>query len=275
MKKILLFILFIQSLTISAQVEEDYIPNDTIYFPPGTWWILIEDEGYYAGYVHLVSDEKKIINNKEYYRIVFTNANTPKGETIMGPVESRWGKSSVWIHEEGGKVYIQSNQGYPEDYLTYDFSDEGMEVGDTVPSFNFPIEHLGEIELLDGTICKTWDYEGWYCPWYTDPSTAGMLIQGIGHAGHLGIVDWGAGKGSPQFYYRPGFELHSFFRRGQRIYRNPKFNFDLAEYIPANINSTNTSSIGDSAIYDLSGRKLSEKPQKGFYIQGGRKYIAR
>lgn len=275
MKKILLFILFIQSLTISAQVEEDYIPNDTIYFPPGTWWILIEDEGYYAGYVHFVSDEKKIINNKEYYRIVYTYANTPKGETVMGELKEWRKKSSVWIHEHDHKIYIQGNEGYPEDYLTYDFSDEGMEVGDTVPSFNFPIEHLGEIELLDGTICKTWDYEGWSCPWYTDPSTAGMLIQGIGHAGHLGIVSWGANRGAPEWYYRPGFELHSFFRRGQRIYKNPKFTFDLAEYIPANINSTNTSSIGDSAIYDLSGRKLTEKPQKGFYIQGGRKYIAR
>ena len=275
MKKILLFILFIQSLTICAQTEEGVIPSDTTYFPPGTWWILVEDLGYYEGYVNKVSDECKVINNKVYYRIIYSFNKTLKDSAIMEPVESSWGKSSVWIHEEGGKVYIKSNQGGPEDYLTYDFSDEGMEVGDTVPSFNFPIEHLGEIELLDGTICKTWDYEGWSCPWYTDPSTAGMLIQGIGHAGHLGIVCWGAGKGSPQFYYRPGYELHSFFRRGQRIYRNPKFNFDLAEYIPANINSTNTSSIGDSTIYDLSGRKLTEKPQKGFYIQGGRKYIAR
>lgn len=206
---------------------------------------------------------------------MYTFANTPKGETVMGEIQDWRQKSSVWIHEHDHKIYIQGNESYPEDYLTYDFSDEGMEVGDTVPSFNFPIEHLGEIELLDGTICKTWDYEGWSCPWYTDPSTAGMLIQGIGHAGHLGIVSWGANRGAPEWYYRPGFELHSFFRRGQRIYRNPKFNFDLAEYIPANINSTNTSSIGNSTIYDLSGRKLTEKPQKGFYIQGGCKYIAR
>lgn len=181
----------------------------------------------------------------------------------------------MWIHEHNHKIYIQGHEDNPEGYLTYDFTDEGMEVGDTIPSFNFPIEHLGEIELLDGTICKTWDYEGWSCPWYTDPSTAGMLIQGIGHTGNLGIVDWGAGKGAPQWYGSPGFELHSFFRRGQRIYRNPKFKFDLAEYIPANIISANTSSIKDSTIYDLSGRKLTEKPQKGFYIQGGCKYIAR
>ena len=47
MKKILLFILFIQSLTICAQTEEGVIPSDTTYFPPGTWWILVEDLGYY------------------------------------------------------------------------------------------------------------------------------------------------------------------------------------------------------------------------------------
>ena len=102
-----------------------------------------------------------------------------------------------------------------------------------------------------------------------------MLIQGIAHAGHQGIVSWGANRGEPEWHYRSGFELHSFFRRGQRIYKNPKFKFDLAEYIPTNINSTNTNSTANSVIYDLSGRKLSEKPQKGFYIQGGCKYIAR
>ena len=67
-EKILLFILFIQSLTISAQTEEGVIPSDTTYFPPGTWWILVEDLGYYEGYVNKVSDECKVINNKVYFR---------------------------------------------------------------------------------------------------------------------------------------------------------------------------------------------------------------
>ena len=29
----------------------------------------------------------------------------------------------------------------------------------------------------------------------------------------------------------------------------------------------------DDAIYDLTGRKLNVKPEKGVYIQGGKKYI--
>ncbi len=45
--------------------------------------------------------------------------------------------------------------------------------------------------------------------------------------------------------------------------------------VPDGITATPSEQKAINAIYDLSGRKLSEKPQKGFYIQGGRKYIAR
>ena len=45
--------------------------------------------------------------------------------------------------------------------------------------------------------------------------------------------------------------------------------------VPDGITATPSEQKAINAIYDLSGRKLSEKPQRGFYIQGGRKYIAR
>jgi hypothetical protein len=45
--------------------------------------------------------------------------------------------------------------------------------------------------------------------------------------------------------------------------------------VPDGITATPSELKAINAIYDLSGRKLTEKPQKGFYIQGGRKYIAR
>ena len=275
MKKFLLIILYFLPLTISAQTEEGVIPSDTTYFPPGTWWIKVEDKGagydYYSGYINMVSDESQVYNNRVYYKIKYTFSETPKDSYIMGSLEEMWRGAPIWIHEKDNKVYIKRSV----EYLTYDFSDEAWEIGDTLPSFDFPIAHLGEIELLDGTICKTWDYEGWNSNAFTNPATTGMLIQGIGHVGNLGIVEWGSQEGGPTWGTRPGYELHSFFRRGQRIYKNPKFTFDLAEYIPANINSASDNSTANSAIYDLSGRKLTEKPQKGFYIQGGRKYIAR
>jgi hypothetical protein len=36
--------------------------------------------------------------------------------------------------------------------------------------------------------------------------------------------------------------------------------------------ATNTTTT-DSAIYDLTGRRLNGKPERGIYIQGGKKYV--
>lgn len=38
---------------------------------------------------------------------------------------------------------------------------------------------------------------------------------------------------------------------------------------------TTDGQLDDSPIYDLTGRRLSSKPEKGFYIQNGRKYLIR
>ena len=32
---------------------------------------------------------------------------------------------------------------------------------------------------------------------------------------------------------------------------------------------------GDPAIYDLHGRRMQHKPARGFYIQGGKKYLVK
>ena len=73
MKKFLLIILYFLPLSICAQTEEDVIPSDTTYFPPGTWWIKVEDKGagydYYSGYINMVSDESQVYNNRVYYKI--------------------------------------------------------------------------------------------------------------------------------------------------------------------------------------------------------------
>lgn len=46
-----------------------------------------------------------------------------------------------------------------------------------------------------------------------------------------------------------------------------------ADYHPAGINAINANA-SDGAVYDLSGRKVTQ-PQKGIYIQDGKKYIAK
>jgi hypothetical protein len=44
--------------------------------------------------------------------------------------------------------------------------------------------------------------------------------------------------------------------------------------VATNINNI-TKNTADSAIYDLTGRRLNGKPERGIYIQGGKKYIAK
>ena len=52
---------------------------------------------------------------------------------------------------------------------------------------------------------------------------------------------------------------------------------DLAEgwgtYIDTAIKSLKTAETANQAIYDLQGRRLSEVPAKGIYIQAGKKYV--
>ena len=50
-----------------------------------------------------------------------------------------------------------------------------------------------------------------------------------------------------------------------------------ANILPSGIEKVETdgtsSNPADSAIYDLTGRRLNGKPERGIYIQGGKKYI--
>ncbi len=50
---------------------------------------------------------------------------------------------------------------------------------------------------------------------------------------------------------------------------------DTLQTDEAEDSATQASSQDDTAIYDLHGRRLHEKPARGFYIQGGKKYFVK
>ena len=275
MKKVLLIILYLLPLTISAQTEENIIPSDTTYFPPGTWWIQVEEYAYRCELnYYAISDADTIIDDKVYHLIETKFGSYYKEDNTSTCYGPRY--ESYVVREENEKVYLRwlNKDG---DKLTYDFSDDAWIIGDTLPMFDFPITTLTETELLDKNLYKTWDYEGWKHWELIYPERQGTLIKGIGHTGGLGIFIWGID--GPTFGWRtPGMELYCFSRRGQKLYQSKRFDIDVEALLQVGttVGVTNTVSKNKSdAIYDLSGRKLTEKPQKGFYIQGGRKYIAR
>ena len=48
------------------------------------------------------------------------------------------------------------------------------------------------------------------------------------------------------------------------------------ETLPASEDGSATDGIGaDAPIYDMMGRRLTEKPSSGIYIQGGKKYLVK
>ena len=280
MKKFLLIILYFLPLTISAQTD-DVMPSDTAYFPPGTWWIQVEKNTGGAMWdcvYQEVSEKKSQIGGKIYYQIwgKVCKIYNEKGAYGCGDLYTY----GTYIREENSKVYVKRG-GYSE-FLTYDFSDEAWQIGNTFPNFYFPITQLGETTLLDGKTYKTWDYEGNGDYYILDRGAVGKLIQGIGHTGGYGITYWGENNGSLP-WRSPGTQLYCFYRSGEKLYQDDICPFNLESLMnvgPQSGTEVPVSNISidreeNSTIYDLSGRKLTEKPQKGFYIQGGRKYIAR
>lgn len=62
-------------------------------------------------------------------------------------------------------------------------------------------------------------------------------------------------------------------------YKNAEQWKDFGTILPIDPSAVNTVqgsglTVQDGEIYDLNGRRLSKKPKRGYYIQGGKKYIA-
>lgn len=129
--------------------------------------------------------------------------------------------------------------------------------------YSLDVEEVSERNLLDG---KTY-------PIYNN-----YFLESIGPLdGPL------SGIGSPNSYSLDFRQLFAFYRDGQLIYKNEGYIAALEEYFPnilgiitgANPNgiehiSGSTTSYG---IYDLQGRKLSGKPERGIYIEDGKKKL--
>ena len=50
---------------------------------------------------------------------------------------------------------------------------------------------------------------------------------------------------------------------------------NVAEYDVTGISSVHSNADNDGILYDLNGRRLTDKPMKGIYIQNGKKYVAK
>lgn len=110
---------------------------------------------------------------------------------------------------------------------------------------------------------------------YSDPDTGDVFeindifIEGIGNI--FGIYLY--------YHFELPESINYFEPRLLEVYENGELIFTYDDFFTgledAGISDASVPDIEDNSIYDMFGRKLSQKPEKGIYICNGKKYIAR
>ncbi len=235
MKK-LFIILFFCSPLFQAQ-SQDYIP----FVVEGKVW-NIEKVSTWVGWPD--------------YGVVRTEKCELKGDTvIVGVTYKKYYEEGVYrmaMREENKKVYVQYKSSNQE-VLLYDF---GLKEGERFTSshdeeYVFTSEDYVEYDNKEFRRMKLVNVN--------DSRDINYWIEGIGAL---------AGPTTPFYYGMTGGEdisIASCYVGDQCIYRRNENSIQL----PA------TDADKSSALFDLSGRRLQQKPTKGIYIQGGRVLIQR
>ena len=302
--KHLLSILICLCLSFSAKAQNTY--HSMLEGNP-EWGYYTLHQGYKLfeeGYDYILTfrkyylDGQKEINGKTYHCIYMQKKS--RDEEMTSPVYC------YGVREEAGKVYADYNEFIDNDeysaifmpyevtpdseVVVYDFT---KELNDKFYYYyvNAPsegvittreIKSIEEIALNDGSKRKAWrmDDNGCYVEGIGSINSNGLLTH---HLDLLLIVTNG---------YR-WYNLNWFKQNGEYVYKAPDYTGDPSveeesyttfkkedPFFDGEVNGidrvlddTPSSKPSDSAIYDLTGRRLNGKPTKGMYIQGGKKYI--
>ena len=251
MKRALCFLILFLANQYS---RADYLP----FVVEGKTW-EVEYRGNWNGWTELeilMLDGDTLINGQTYKKMYGTWHNS-------GNVEYKGA-----FRELDRKVYFLPSSAH-EEVLYYDFT---LHVGDTYTLFMdkgtaYESECQYEVYVDDTLYCCEHALHrlGLYYPneelTYIGPN----------------IYSWIEGVGSicgPEFCTVPNWTGSNVYllscRIGEQyIYRNTEMKVESLSPSPGPIRR------GDDAMYDLQGRRLNAVPERGLYIQGGRKIIAK
>lgn len=198
------------------------------------------------------------------------------GDTIIGNVsfkrkynrewkqdrasDSEWEATNYYVGQTGGKVYYydaMESQGEPQ--LLMDFS---VKKGEAIPYLlEHRLSYLTVVNVSD-TVFTDSDDHRLRCIYVTDNenSVSDAWIEGVGS------IEYGI---EPYFMNRITGGIPKLLRctEGDNVlYEHPDGAIIVGMSCPPAKQNAQ-----DSAIYDLQGRRLAAKPEKGIYIQNGRK----
>jgi len=266
-------ILFSLDTTLKAE-NPDYSPLLTngkvwIYEQPAIlyWW---NDNDIIFLRMSITVGEDIEYEGKQGKRIHIDCLNTdiPEYITGVGSYDLYEIDRVVYCHSEYDKwIYLLPFNLEPGDkFFIHD--SEGTQYGYKPISVRFK-----DSFSLNGRTYKRWITDTKLS--YSDPDTGDIFetndifIEGIGNI--CGIYPYYSFElPESEWYFEP--RLLEVYENGELIFTYDDFFTGLKE--------AGTSEMGipdeeDNSIYDLFGRKLSQKPEKGIYICNGKKYIAR
>ena len=187
-------------------------------------------------------DGDTIINNWNCYK-------------LYGKYDKQEAKYIASYYDAGGKAYMVKD-GETEGLLIYDFS---AKKGDVVNIYDCEDEKAVEVTISDVMTVNMQGREA-KCLYVETNDKSTWWIEGIGSVEGF---EFNIGKSTPG----NTIILGSCYLGDKCLYLKDDNNPNGIDSIATN---TTTS---DSAIYDLTGRRLNGKPERGIYIQGGKKYV--
>jgi hypothetical protein len=159
------------------------------------------------------------------------------------------------LYEEGRQVYF-CETGRSEFWLHYDF---GINKGDTF--------YLGEMAVLKNSMMDFCGKERHVIYMKSnDNSYAAVWIEGIGCI---------AGLHTPVIIMGNEAELKSCIEDGMEIFKSEDYT-KVMNFVKSGISNINVDDGRLSSIsFDLYGRRITARPQRGLYIRDGRKYVVK
>ena len=182
--------------------------------------------------------------------------------------------AGLWLREADNCIWLLTAD-YPHEIKLYDFN---WKVGEALQTEYLRETDSGEMTLH--TDVQVYDYKtidlGTASYQYYMDSFYCTVIRGIGRVSELNRNCSLLGYKLPDIIL-PGLLYHKvlwFRRNGQIIFKSEEAD-EWVTYIPTNIVKPAICPSNSPTYYDLQGRRLNAQPQRGVYIQNGKKYVAK
>jgi len=248
-------ILFLMAFIVNINAQKD-----CKYFPTGMQW------------KEYVAEPSYPMDTLQGVRLYEIGGDTLINDQLYRKVRMNGGEISLWIRENGEKVFLLAND-TPREILLYDFNWDGEEL----PSTEYLKEQEGNMVVMVQKAAPKYEttYANGSTLQYYYERQGVVNICGIGRVNELTrnsclLGYWEPEMIPPTWAFLKVLWIH---RNGKEVFRSESAT-EWINWIPSAINPlpfiNNSCNAG---TYDLSGRPVPSPPQHGLFIKDGKKLV--